>query len=213
MAFTDHKITAFTHKISDLADQPNLPPDELKARFDACPEELRQAVNAICDDAARLDERVGGIIDQTFTDTITKAMLTSELRSEFDAKATQSALEAEIAARETAVASEAAARASADSSLSSRIDSVSSTASGRCRLYTGTYTGTGVRNRTMSMPATPKAVLITDVINATTRIVLQGQTNIEGTNSEIAKLSGSTLTLIALAVNGADKTYFYVVLA
>ena len=55
MSFTDHKITQFQHKIADLADQPTLPPDELKSRFDACPEELRQSLNAVCDDAARLE--------------------------------------------------------------------------------------------------------------------------------------------------------------
>ena len=41
MSFSDHKITAFTHRIADLPDQPNLPADELKARFDSSPEELR----------------------------------------------------------------------------------------------------------------------------------------------------------------------------
>ena len=44
MSFTDHKITQFVHRIVDLPDQgPNLPADELKARFDSSPEELRQA--------------------------------------------------------------------------------------------------------------------------------------------------------------------------
>ena len=79
MAFSDHKITAFTHKITDLPDQPNLPADELKARFDSSPEELRQAHNALCDDADRLDDRVSGIIAETFGDTITEDMLSDEL--------------------------------------------------------------------------------------------------------------------------------------
>ena len=47
MSFSDHKITQFTHRISELADQPNMPADELKARFDSSPEELRQSVNGI----------------------------------------------------------------------------------------------------------------------------------------------------------------------
>ena len=53
MSFTDYKITQFTHKIADLPDQPNMPADELKARFDSSPEELRRSVNGICDDADR----------------------------------------------------------------------------------------------------------------------------------------------------------------
>ena len=58
MSFTDYKITQFTHKIADLPDQPNLPADELKARFDSSPEELRQSVNAICDEGDTLAARV-----------------------------------------------------------------------------------------------------------------------------------------------------------
>ena len=46
MSFSDHKIQTFTHKISDLPDQPNMQPEELKAHFDSSPEELRQALNA-----------------------------------------------------------------------------------------------------------------------------------------------------------------------
>ena len=92
MAFSDHKIAAFTHKITDLPDQPNLPADELKARFDSSPEELRVAHNALCDDADRLDDRVSGIIAETFGDTISKSMLSDELQDELDAKVVKSDL-------------------------------------------------------------------------------------------------------------------------
>ena len=79
MSFSDHKITQFTHKITDLPDQPTLAPNELKAHFDSSPEELRQAVNGICDDASRLEARVEGIVVDTFGDTITEEMLSDEL--------------------------------------------------------------------------------------------------------------------------------------
>ena len=82
MSFSDHKITAFTHRIADLPDQPNLPADELKARFDSSPEELRVAHNAVCDDAARLEARVEGIVAETFGDTITESMLSQELSAD-----------------------------------------------------------------------------------------------------------------------------------
>ena len=90
MSFSDHKITAFTHRIADLPDQPNLPADELKERFDSSPEELRESVNGICDDADRLEERVSGIIAETFGDSIDKSMLSDELQDELDAKAVAS---------------------------------------------------------------------------------------------------------------------------
>ena len=76
MSFSDHKITQFTHKIADL---PDLPADELKARFDSSPEELRVAHNAVCDDADRLEARVEGIVAETFGDAITEDMLSDEL--------------------------------------------------------------------------------------------------------------------------------------
>ena len=150
MSFTDHKITMFQHKVSDLPDQPTLPPDELKSRFDACPEELRQSLNAVCDDAARLEARVEGIVVDTFGDTIDKEMLSDELAAELDGKATQSAL-----------ASEAAARESADSALQATLLQ-------RCEVYIGTYVGLSKENNssTVNVPQTitlgfrPKAVLI-----------------------------------------------------
>ena len=84
MSFSDHKITAFTHRIVDLPDQPNLPADELKERFDSSPEELRESVNGICDDADRLEARVEGIVVDTFGDTIDREMLSDELAAEID---------------------------------------------------------------------------------------------------------------------------------
>lgn len=95
MAFSDHKIAAFTHKITDLPDQPNLPADELKARFDSSPEELRQAHNALCDDADRLDDRVSGIIAETFGDTIDRSMLSDEFEADLDALETAMPLKCE----------------------------------------------------------------------------------------------------------------------
>ena len=87
MSFSDHKITAFTHKIADLPDQPNLPADELKARFDSSPEELRTAHNAVCDDAQTLSDKVESIITQTFEGTIDREMLSDELAAELDGMA------------------------------------------------------------------------------------------------------------------------------
>ena len=156
MSFTDHKITQFTHRISELADQPNLPADELKARFDSSPEELRQSVNGICDDADRLEARVEGIVAETFGDTIDKSMLSNELAAELDAKATQTAL-SEVSADVTA---EAAARESGDSALSGQISSLQTTVAQRARVVYGTYTGNGTENRAVSVGFAPKLVYI-----------------------------------------------------
>ena len=141
MSFTDHKITQFAHRVADLPDEPQIPAADLKSRFDACPEELRQSLNAVCDDAARLEARVEGIVVDTFGDTIDKEMLSDELAAELDAKATQTALSAEAAARE-----------SADDALQTAVAQ-------KCEVYCGTYTGNGAAERTISLGFTPKAVL------------------------------------------------------
>ena len=153
MAFTDHKIAAFTHKISDLADQPNLPPDELKARFDSSPEELRQAHNALCDEANRLDERVGGIVAGTFGDTITEDMLSDELRETIDNAAAGSAVAEQIEA-------ETAAREAADAALSSSVTSLQSSLNFKCQLHTAGYIGDGAASQEVYIGWKPRAVLV-----------------------------------------------------
>ena len=156
MSFSDHKITQFTHRISELADQPNMPADELRTRFDSSPEELRVAHNAVCDEGDRLEERVSGIIAETFGDTIDKEMLSDELAAELDAKATQAAL-AEVSADVTA---EAAARESGDSALQSQIDTQTQVLATKCRIYVGTYEGDDATSRTISLGFTPLALLL-----------------------------------------------------
>ena len=138
MSFSDHKIT-------DLPDQPSLPANELKARFDSSPEELRQAVNGICDEASRLEARVEGIVVDTFGDTIDREMLSEELAAELDAKATQAGLAAEQQAREA---------------LSGRVRALENAVPQKSEMYFGTYTGTGSYPRTLSIGFTPKAVII-----------------------------------------------------
>lgn len=156
MSFSDHKITQFTHRISELADQPNLPADELKARFDSSPEELRKSLNAVCDDADSLENRVDSIITQTFEGVVDKSMLAESLAAELDAKATQTALSAEQTARE-----------GADSALGSRLSAAESTITShtgqiaqKCQIYFGTYTGNGAASRTVSLGFRPKAVFV-----------------------------------------------------
>ena len=140
MSFTDHKITAFAHRVSDLPDEPQIPAADLKSRFDACPEELRQSLNAVCDDAARLEARVEGIVVDTFGDTIDKEMLSDELAAELDAKATQSALD------------------STADALDERLDAVETALPEKCEVYCGTFTGNGQETQFINLGFTPKAV-------------------------------------------------------
>ena len=146
MSFSDHKITAFTHRIADLPDQPNLPADELKARFDSSPEQLRVSLNAVCDEADRLDGRVDGIIAGAFGDSIDKSMLSNELAAELDAKATQAALTSETTA------------------LKNRVSSLEQAMPKRAQVIYGTYTGDGTENRLISLGFKPYLVILAPTI-------------------------------------------------
>ena len=146
MSFSDNKITAFQHKITDLPDQPSLPANELKARFDSSPEELRQAVNGICDEASRLEARVEGIVVDTFGDTIDREMLSDELAAELDAKATQAALTSETTA------------------LKNRVSSLEQAMPKRAQVIYGTYTGDGTENRLISLGFKPYLVILAPTI-------------------------------------------------
>ena len=207
MAFSDHKIAAFAHKITDLPDQPNLPADELKARFDSSPEELRVAHNALCDDADRLDDRVSGIIAETFGDAIPKSMLADELQDEIDAKAEAADLTAETTARE-----------SADSALSTRVTSLESTVPQKAQVYRLRCTGTGDATKTYTFPFAPDIVF--SVYDDCGRVspnaplaVAQGTTVIYNTRT-IAARSNSTLTLYNnLGHNESGRNYTLIAIA
>ena len=153
MSFTDHKITQFTHRIVDLPDQPNLPADELKARFDSSPEELRQAVNGICDDTTTLSGKVDSILAETFDGVVEKSMLSEALADEIDAKA----VETSVASRFTA---EQTARESADTALDTRVDALETELPQKCEVYIGTYTGNGAASQLITLGYKPALVLV-----------------------------------------------------
>ena len=184
MSFSDHKITQFTHRISELADQPNMPADELKARFDSSPEELRESVNGICDDAARLEARVEGIVVETFGDTIDKSMLSTELAAELDAKAEAADLTAETTARE-----------GADASLNNRVITLETEMPQKVEIYIGTYNGTGSGNQRITLPFTPKAVLVSPNGNSKARVILPGYKAQEDDTGYTGHLEGNVLVV------------------
>ena len=200
MSFSDHKITQFTHRISELADQPNLPADELKARFDSSPEELRKSLNAVCDDADSLENRVDSIITQTFEGVVDKSMLAESLAAELDAKATQTALSAEQTAREDADSSLGSRLSAAESSITTHTSQIAQ----KCQIYFGTYTGNGAASRTVSLGFRPKAVFVLSegyfmYWNAST----SGGLAVDGAPVQIDNLTGGgQSTALAVAPTG-----------
>lgn len=171
MSFSDHKIVGFTHKISDLPDQPNMQPEELKAHFDSSPEELRQALNALCDALAAQTAaadigfaQTAGVPETTVQEAIenvqsqvTEAIIGSIPSGSITGDKLAQDVRDRFSAIESAASGEASTRASADSSMQSQISALSTT---KCEVYCGFYTGDGTENRTISLSKTPRAVLV-----------------------------------------------------
>lgn len=171
MSFSDHKIVGFTHKISDLPDQPNMQPEELKAHFDSSPEELRQALNALCDALAAQTAaadigfaQTAGVPETTVQEAIenvqsqvTEAIIGSIPSGSITGDKLAQDVRDRLTAIESAASGEASTRASADSSMQSQISALSTT---KCEVYCGFYTGDGTENRTISLSKTPRAVLV-----------------------------------------------------
>lgn len=131
-------LNNFSEPVTALADTPALAAAELKRRFQAPAEELRQVHNALAEQHNALHEKVEGIVAQTYGGTIHESMLDSLLATKINGKADQSALEEETAAREA----------------------IDETIAELCRVCYGTYVGDGEEYRTISLPFTPKVVFL-----------------------------------------------------
>lgn len=188
MSFSDHKIVGFTHKISDLPDQPNMQPEELKAHFDSSPEELRQALNALCDALAAQTAaadigfaQTAGVPETTVQEaienvqsqvteaiigsipsgSITGDKLAQDVRDRFTAL--ESGAAAESSTRASADSTETAARTNADNNLQQQINTHTTQIAQKCEIYFTTFVGDGTSDysRVITLGFRPKAVILT----------------------------------------------------
>ena len=200
-----HTIEAFTEPITALPTDPQLAPEELKRRLQAPAEELRAAHNALA-------KEVGGIADATYPDTVTREMLTPEVKQEIAAKAEQSALDAAEA----------------------RLDELSAALPRKTECYFGTYTGDGKENRVIDLGFRPKLVLLLGSTCGTVSIssgrlfcygglIGDGQdltVNYSGTTYNLAQIvdNGFCVSLIKLSdniynyTNATNEKFTYLVL-
>ncbi|MBS6547048.1 MAG: hypothetical protein KH319_06685 [Butyricicoccus pullicaecorum] len=145
--FTERKIEKFQQTISGLPDTPNLSAAELKRRFDACPEELRAALNGVCDDGAALEKRMDAYRAETFEGEITRDMLAPAVQSEISGKAEQTALDTKADQTELNAANAA-------------ISQMQTQITAKCSLICGEYTGDGTESKTIELGVQPKAVFV-----------------------------------------------------
>ena len=71
----NYTLPAFAKPITDLPDTPTCAADELKRRFQAPADEVREAHNALAEAHEKLDEKVESIVGETFAGLIDESML------------------------------------------------------------------------------------------------------------------------------------------
>ena len=131
--FTERKIEKFQQTVSALPDTPNLSAAELKRRFDACPEELRAALNGVCDDGAAL-KNAWTPIARKLSRAKSRAICSPAVRGEISGKA------------------DAGTNDAAHEVFSAQIAK-------KCEVYFGTYTGDGKATQFRQPRFYAKAVL------------------------------------------------------
>ena len=167
----DYTIPAFAEPITSLPDTPACSASELKRRFQAPSEELRQAHNALA-------KCVAGITSATYPETVTEAMLAGDLAQKINGKAEQSDLDTETAA------------------LDSRVSSLETKVQQTSYLAAGTYTGTGTsETKTVSVGFTPKAVLVVALKPKYEYNRTAVQLAVQGADAEIVKIVSGGFTV------------------
>ena len=136
-------LTALAEPITSLPDTPTCAADELKRRFQAPADEVREAHNALAEAHEKLGEKVESVVGETFTGLIDESMLNEELAEKLNNQANQTALD--VAKSENEVA---------HAGFQAKITA-------KCEIVTGAYNGRGKNNTKMiSLGFTPKAVLV-----------------------------------------------------
>ena len=170
MGFESYRQGTFTKRLADLPDQPNMQAAELKTYFDSSPEELRQALNRLCDAlgefsaAAKLGYTASaGVPAQTVQDAIENVQKqvcdasVGKLPSGcVDGDKLAQDVRNRLTAIEHAAESETNARTAADTDLQTDMNTVKTTLTVKTACNFGTYTGDGTEKRTISLGYRPR---------------------------------------------------------
>lgn len=174
MGFESYRQGAFTKRLADLPDQPNMQAAELKTYFDSSPEELRQALNRLCDAlgefsaAAKLGYTASaGVPAQTVQDAIENVQ--KQVRDASVGKLPSGCVDGDKLAQDvrdrftsiaTSVNQEAAAREKADTALQQNQVAMASTLALKAEVTAAAYVGDGQTKRAFDLGFQPKAVIL-----------------------------------------------------
>ena len=174
MGFESYRQGAFTKRLADLPDQPNMQAAELKTYFDSSPEELRQALNRLCDAlgefsaAAKLGYTASaGVPAQTVQGAIENVQ--KQVRDASVGKLPSGCVDGDKLAQdvrdrftaiENSVQTEAATRSNMDATLQQRLEQAGQVLTCKAEITASHYIGDGQVNREIKLGYRPKAVLL-----------------------------------------------------
>ena len=174
MGFESYRQGAFTKRLADLPDQPDMSARDLKAYFDSSAEELRQSFNELCNAlsdlsaAAKMGYRASaGVPAKTVQDAIENVQ--QQLRNASVGQLPSGCVDGDklaqdvrnrLTAIEHAAESETNARTAVDADLQTDMNTVKTTLTVKTACHFGTYTGDGTEKRTITLGYHPKAVLV-----------------------------------------------------
>lgn len=174
MGFESYRQGAFTKRLADLPDQPNMQAAELKTYFDSSPEELRQALNRLCDAlgefsaAAKLGYTASaGVPAQTVQDAIENVQ--KQVRDASVGKLPSGCVDGDKLAQdvrnrftaiENSVQTEAATRSNMDATLQQSLEQAGQVLTCKAEITASHYVGDGQVNREIKLGYRPKAVLL-----------------------------------------------------
>lgn len=174
MGFESYRQGAFTKRLADLPDQPNMQAAELKTYFDSSPEELRQALNRLCDAlgefsaAAKLGYTASaGVPAQTVQDAIENVQ--KQVRDASVGKLPSGCVDGDKLAQdvrnrftaiENSVQTEAATRSNMDATLQQSLEQAGQVLTCKAEITASHYIGDGQVNREIKLGYRPKAVLL-----------------------------------------------------
>lgn len=136
--YQDCSLSAFQEPITALDNQPVMDPGELKRRFQAPADEVRQAHNDLCRQVEALSGIVNGLIAQTFTGAVDESMLDEVLTQKINGKADSTSLE------------------QSNEQIAQLFDALDE----KSGVLAGKYIGDGATQRTIELGVQPTAVLV-----------------------------------------------------
>lgn len=174
MGFESYRQGAFTKRLADLPDQPDMSARDLKAYFDSSAEELRLSFNELCNAlsdfsaAAKMGYRASaGVPAKTVQDAIENVQ--QQLRNASVGQLLSGCVDGDKLAQdvrdrftaiENSVQAEAHTRSNMDATLQQRLEQAGQVLTCKAEITASHYIGDGQVNREIKLGYRPKAVLL-----------------------------------------------------